>query len=94
MHDPVLMTAAEREEYQGILDDLIAQRTLLRASIKEALANVEIQTYSLTDTEGGQSATRRDPAALQTQLDNLNRQIHFYTQVLQDRLLSFNPRRW
>lgn len=88
------MTVAEREEYQGILDDLKAQRVVLRASLKAALSNAEIQTYSLTDAEGGQSATRRDPERLNAQLDNLNRQIGFYTRLLADRPSMFNPRRW
>jgi formiminotetrahydrofolate cyclodeaminase len=88
------MTVEEREEYQDIIDDLKAQRTLLRAALKTALANTEIQTYSLNDSEGGQSATRRDPERISAQLDALDRRIHFYSRLLMDRPATFCPRRW
>ncbi len=88
------MDAITREEYLDILADLKEQRTLLRASIRSALENAEIQTYSMTDPEGGQSATRRDPAALRAELEDINRKIGFYTRLLDDRLSVFRPRRW
>jgi hypothetical protein len=88
------MTADEREEYQGILEDLKEQRALLRAALKAAIPNSEIQTYSLTDTEGGQSATRRDPEAIMKQLESLNRQISYYSRLIANRPTVFNPRRW
>ena len=70
------MTAAEREEYHDILDDLKEQRTLLRAALKAAIPNAEIQTYSLTDAEGKPvRPPRRDPEAIMKSIESLNRQI-------------------
>jgi hypothetical protein len=88
------MTAAERTEYEEILTDLKEQRALLRVSLKAALPNAEIQTYSLTDPEGGQSATRRDPDKIMKQLESLDRRISYYTRLLADRPALFSPRRW
>jgi hypothetical protein len=64
-----------RARLEARLADLTAKRAKLSASLDAALDSADVQTYSLTDPEGGQSVTRRDPEKLMALISSLDIQI-------------------
>jgi hypothetical protein len=54
------------------LQDLYAKRDLLLKSLDGSLENGEVQSFSLSDSDGAQSTSRRSPAELLTALEKIN----------------------
>ena len=88
------MDRATRERLTARLKDYKDKRDKLSASLDSGLENSEIQTYSLTDPEGGQSVTRRDPKTILDMIERLDRQIDYLERRIADRTAVFVQRRW
>jgi chromosome segregation ATPase len=69
------MNLNRRAELEKRLADYKAKREKLSVALDESLANAEVQTYSLNDSEGGQSATRRSPQELMKLIDDIESKI-------------------
>ena len=69
------MDATTRARLETNLATYIAQRDALSASLTAAAPNAEVQTYTLSDPEGMQSVTRRDPEKTMALIDRIDRLI-------------------
>lgn len=62
------MTAEDRAMYQDRLADYKAKRAALSAKIDEAIAVADVESYSVQDPDGMQSAKRSDLKTMQATL--------------------------
>ena len=70
------------EKTKTYLDSLYKTRSKLLISIGSAAETQEVQSYSFSDSDGSQSATRRDMKALMESLEAINKEI----QRIEDKL--------